>query len=186
MAFPLWILHFCIFIATQFSMFIPTLETWKWNETDPNKRRQITFHVTLHYVTWQALFLGLCQWCHGTNPFGMKPFVLCSRTCACRSCSLTAVWLPALWLAALSLSSSSSLSGPAPACGAESLSALFSTAESAAAGPDDSRFWRRHLSRTWHANRTWGQWHVNNNNKNNSHLAGGLTWTSIVQKGGSS
>lgn len=170
MAFPSWILDFYILTATQFSMFIPTLETWKWNETDPNKRGQIIFHVTLHYVTWQALFLGPCQWYHGTNLFGIKPFVLCACTCACRSCSLTGVWLPALWLAALSLPSSSP-SGPAPACGAASLSALCSTAESGAAGPDDSRFWSRHLSRTWHTNRTWGQWHENNiNNKSNNFL----------------
>lgn len=97
--------------------------------------------------------------------FSIRPLWMLVRTCACRFCSLRGVWLPLP--AAFSLSSS--FSGPEPSCGGASLSALCSTAESGAAGPDDSRFWRRRLSRTWQVKRTW-QDESNNKNKSQTFL----------------
>lgn len=122
--------------------------------------------LTFHYIIWQIQFL-LWQkhrmeesaWIEAFGSDLMPGKLLAktqfhhsnlcyTHTCACRSCSLTDSSVPALWLTMCSSSS-----GFPSCCRMVSLSALSSTSERWALGPNDSLFWSRHLSRTWHTER---------------------------------
>lgn len=130
---------------------------------------QIVFILSLHYNIWQwnhwfwhklMHTAALCRNVVISRASDLMPRAFlaktqihhsnlcCTHTCACRSCSFTGSSLPALWLAV-----SSSSSGSPSGCRTVSLSALHSTSEPGALGHDDSLFWSRHLSRTWHEKR---------------------------------
>lgn len=75
LAFPSWILHFYIFIVKQFPVFIQTLTTWKWNESDP-KRKWGKTPCSSPFITLP--FLGpLPVKC--LQPFWNKTVVFCKR-----------------------------------------------------------------------------------------------------------